>query len=87
MALRFTAPSMRLARPRPVIVPVGEHGWLTPIRATAGSAAHYIWKCRCGADVVRPAKDVRKSVKLGRTPACDSCARMLRSEAAMRKEA
>lgn len=87
MAFRYTPPSKRLLRPRAVIAPVGEHGWLTPVRPTAGDPATYIWTCRCGRTVTREAKGVRKAVALGRRPACESCARMLRSEAAMRKEA
>jgi hypothetical protein len=58
------------ATPRPAIAPVGEQGWLTPVRATAGSASDWIFDCRCGTRVVRRAKDVRKSVSLGRTPKC-----------------
>lgn len=59
-----------VARPRPVIAPVGEQGWLTPIRATHGSASDWIFVCRCGEQVVKQAKDVRKSVALGHTPKC-----------------
>lgn len=58
------------ATPPPAIAPVGEQGWLTPIRATAGSASDWIFECRCGERVVRRAKDVRKSVALGATPKC-----------------
>lgn len=62
--------SYSVARPRATIAPVGEHGFLTPVRATRGCAATWIWTCRCGATVTRPAKSVRKSVANGATPKC-----------------
>jgi len=61
------------------VAPIGIQGWLTPIRACAGDATHWLFSCRCGVQVTRKAKDVRKSVKLGRTPACESCAKALKS--------
>lgn len=61
-------------------VPVGEHGHLTPIRPTAGDRSIWLWKCRCGGDVTRQAKAVRKAVAAGRSPKCDACAKAERAE-------
>lgn len=57
-------------KPNPVIAPIGEQGWLTPVRATAGSASDWIFICRCGTRVVKRAKDVRAAVSRGQTPKC-----------------
>lgn len=59
-----------LAHGRPTIAPVGEQGWLTPIRPTAGDPASYIFRCRCGAEVTRVARFVRKRVREGSVPKC-----------------
>jgi hypothetical protein len=69
MRRRFPA-HMATITPRAVIAPVGEQGWLTPVRASAGSASDWLFDCRCGTRVVKRAKDVRKSVSQGRTPKC-----------------
>jgi hypothetical protein len=55
---------------RPTIAPVGELGWLTPLRPTAGDAASYIFRCRCGTQVTRVARFVRKSLREGSVPRC-----------------
>jgi hypothetical protein len=52
------------------IAPVGEQGFLTPVRASAGDATYWHFVCRCGTKVIRKAKDVRKVVREGRTPKC-----------------
>lgn len=66
---------------------VGEYGWLTPIRKSKGDPQTWFWRCRCGDEtVLKRAVDVRSSVARGRTPACKSCAKMLGSEARMRRE-
>ncbi len=71
IARRFPAAmAASLPNRNPVIAPVGEQGFLTPVRPTFGDPATYIWTCRCGATVTRPAKSVRKSVKDGATPRC-----------------
>ena len=59
-----------MTTPRPVIEPVGEHGFLTPVRATRGCSATWIWTCRCGATVTRLAKSVRRSIVEGAVPKC-----------------
>ena len=58
------------AHGRPTIAPEGEQGWLTPIRPTAGDPASYIFRCRCGTQVTRVARFVRKSVNGGAVPKC-----------------
>jgi hypothetical protein len=57
-------------RSKKAIAPVGEQGWLTPIAACAGDATHWRFRCRCNAECVKRAKDVRKAVAAGRTPKC-----------------
>lgn len=65
-----------------VIKPVGEHGYLTPVRATFGCKKTWIWTCRCGATVTREARHVRKSVNEGRTPKCSVKCTGVRKESA-----
>lgn len=56
------------------ITPVGEHGWLTPIRQCHGDTQYWFWRCRCGDETtLRRAADVRKGLKRGATPRCVSC--------------
>lgn len=55
------------------IVAVGEQGWLTPIRQSAGDATHTIFRCRCGAQVIRRTFSVTRAVRNGGTPKCPEC--------------
>ncbi len=60
--------------PKRQIAPVGEQGWLTPIRATEANPEAWLFVCRCGETVVKVARHVRRAVKAGSCPACPSCA-------------
>jgi hypothetical protein len=52
------------------VVPEGEQGFWTPLRRAASDGGVYWWKCRCGNEVARVARDVVRAAKLGRTPKC-----------------
>ena len=63
-----------------VIAPVGEQGWLTPVRATFGDKSMWIFTCRCGESVTRKAKDVRQRTKRGEFQACLACVKKRKLE-------
>jgi hypothetical protein len=52
------------------IRPEGEIGWLTPIREAAVGGGWWMWKCRCGEQVSKLARYVRKHAESGATPKC-----------------
>lgn len=54
----------------PPYVPVGEQGWLTPIRAARSGGGYFIFRCRCGTEVSRIGRHVRTSVERGTVPKC-----------------
>jgi hypothetical protein len=54
----------------PAYVPVGELGWLSPIRPASSGGGYYLFRCRCGAQVSRIGRHVRKSVERGTVPKC-----------------
>lgn len=59
-----------LPRRDPHIRPVGELGFLTPIRPAAAGGGWWLWKCRCGTQVSKLARYVRKHAESGATPKC-----------------
>lgn len=51
--------------------PVGELGWLTPVRPSKSGGGMWLWRCRCGdATVLKHARDTRAAVRRGQTPKC-----------------
>jgi hypothetical protein len=52
------------------IRPTGEIGWLSPQREANAGGGWWIWKCRCGTEVSKLARYVRKHAESGATPKC-----------------
>ena len=77
----FDATNLRRECRNPPIVAVGEQGWLTPLRQSAGDATHTVFRCRCGAQVIRRTGHVVRSAKAGRVPKCPECDARVKSEA------
>lgn len=59
-----------LVPPDRAFVPTTELGWLSPIRVAKSGGGYFLFRCRCGNEVSRLARNVRKSAENGRTPKC-----------------
>lgn len=59
-----------LVAPDRAIVPVGEQGHLTPLKAAASGGGFWSFRCRCGTVVHRLARNVIRAVKAGGAPKC-----------------
>jgi hypothetical protein len=60
----------KLGGNNPLVVPTTELGWLSPVRPSASGGGWYRFRCRCGSEVIRMARDVRQAVKRGLVPRC-----------------
>lgn len=52
------------------IRPTGEIGWLRPLREAKAGGGWWLWRCRCGAEVSKLARNVRSQAAQGGTPKC-----------------
>jgi hypothetical protein len=59
-----------LVAPDRAFVPTTELGWLSPIRVAKSGGGYFLFRCRCGTEVSRLARNVRRSVADGATPKC-----------------
>lgn len=74
---RLLPPGMvgNLVAPDRALVPVGECGWLTPIKGAASGGGFWSFRCRCNTVVSRLARNVIRAVRDGGVPRCSaSCA-------------
>jgi hypothetical protein len=76
----FDATNFRRDCRNPPIVAVGEQGWLTPLHQSAGDSTHTVFRCRCGAKVIRRTSHVTRAVRNGGVPKCPDCDARVKSE-------